>query len=404
MKKLIYTVILASAFLCGCSCGGDDEISKNNVNDSEAISMETSGVDMTTEGTSDLLNDATTGKNEQQTTDKNTEDDSSLNQGTSENRYTLDMWLTLASINGYTFGNCYENNNDIFSGCLLYKGSVVTGENDARSGPGGIGICDNGYYKILEIKEGKIAKVNYRPDGGKMISEVEQTEYAGGLAAVAEYSFDHPTTNGEFTKYWYVFFTKEDVADDLCYVLYLNEEYFSKEQALEILSTIHFRSNSPEIFNSFDLPLALPEGVDIDDETQSGYAVLSDGRGYPIIKKGYEPNTKYADALINDLWVSAGWCEEYCGEHLYNGDGTPSLSINHQTALNYVKIKSCYLCEVEFELYTNTDIIEYDIPEGERYSYYWCIIDMVDDTESNWIFLNKECFTKEEVIAVIEGL
>ena len=114
MKKLIYTVILASAFLRGCSCGGDDEISKNNVNDSEAISMETSGVDMTTEGTSDLLNDATTGKNEQQTKDKNTEDDSSLNQGTSENRYTLDMWLTLASINGYTFGNCYENNNDIY--------------------------------------------------------------------------------------------------------------------------------------------------------------------------------------------------------------------------------------------------------------------------------------------------
>ena len=62
----------------------------------------------------------------------------------------------------------------------------------------------------------------------------------GNLLTWEEYLLQHPEIKGDAAQsyYWYVFLEKED--SDIYYVLFLNQEYFTKDDAVRMAQSVRF--------------------------------------------------------------------------------------------------------------------------------------------------------------------
>lgn len=180
-------------------------------------------------------------------------------EGFLQKEYGLEQYLTVSLPDGYEFGS-YIADMGYFSGWLL-KGDAeepVHGEgtDPSRYASGGIGKVKNA-SEILQFKSGELTNASLLMNHSCIISETESVESCEVPAALAEYEFDlftppewieyqgkNPDVSEDesVSHYWYVFMGKED--SNTCYILFLNEQLFSKEDAIEMARSIHFAENA----------------------------------------------------------------------------------------------------------------------------------------------------------------
>ena len=121
--------------------------------------------------------------------------------------------------------------------------------------PGGIKFVEKQYFgSNLRFDHGKLKEVKVLQNHSDIISDFEFIEGCDMQAVLCEFCFDlftaaeveeymqeHGVTYEEFTwnsKYWYVFFAEED--SKYVYILFLNQEYFGKEDMIELARSMKF--------------------------------------------------------------------------------------------------------------------------------------------------------------------
>lgn len=176
-----------------------------------------------------------------------------------EKEYGPEEYFSVSFPDGFALGN-YQSDIASFSGWLL-RGNTeepVHGEAAVPGwyAPGGIGRVPNA-SEILQFDAGKLTGASLLMNHSNVISEAEPLDGCEVLAVLMEYEFDLFTAaewaeyleanpeadNTETTShYWYLFMGKED--SPVCYVLFLNEQLFSKEDAVQMARSIHFAENA----------------------------------------------------------------------------------------------------------------------------------------------------------------
>lgn len=126
----------------------------------------------------------------------------------------------------------------------------------AERGCGRTGQVPNA-SEILQFDAGKLTGASLLMNHGNVISEAEPLDGCEVLAVLMEYEFDlftaaewaeyleaNPEADDTETAshYWYVFMGKE--YSSVCYILFLNEKLFSKEDAVQMARSIHFTENA----------------------------------------------------------------------------------------------------------------------------------------------------------------
>ncbi|HJC23469.1 MAG TPA: hypothetical protein H9761_07180 [Candidatus Eisenbergiella merdavium] len=194
-----------------------------------------------------------------------------------ERDYDLERYLTLSlpdadgQADGYEFGS-YEATLPGFSGWLLEAAGETAEEPEGAAerrepahgegipeawyAPGGIGRGQNA-SKILHFEEGRLTDVSFRLNHAEMVSQPEELTGCEVPALLAEYEFDRFTAaqwqeyleenpdadEGEsVSRYYYVFLGRKD--SESWYVLFFNEELFSREDAVETARSIHFAGDA----------------------------------------------------------------------------------------------------------------------------------------------------------------
>jgi len=174
-----------------------------------------------------------------------------------ERRYDIGEYMTLELPEGVTLGNYQIYNNDIFSGCLMYGDypETVHGEwcPEAWYALGGVGIVESPYEPMLIFEDGRLSKVWWRMNHAEIESEGEYIEGCDMQAMLCEAIFDsftipeweeykekYPDALEEqcFSRYWYVFFGEPD--SEIVYTVYLNQENFTKEDAIALAKSVRF--------------------------------------------------------------------------------------------------------------------------------------------------------------------
>ncbi len=118
--------------------------------------------------------------------------------------------------------------------------------------PGGIGRGETA-SQILQFDNGTLTNVTLMMNHTGQYHESEILEGCEVQAVLVEYSFDlftasgweeymtqHPETEKDALNsyYWYVFMGKED--SEIFYVLFLNQEYFTKDDAIHMAQSVQF--------------------------------------------------------------------------------------------------------------------------------------------------------------------
>lgn len=143
--------------------------------------------------------------------------------------------------------------------------------------------------------------------------------------------------------------------------------------------------------------ITLPEGA----------ALMGDvfgGGDWIIRREGYVVTEEYPYKGRVEVATQAGWITLWEGE--YWGGETPGIPWNNCEYWNYTKLKQGYLCEAYFEVYDALDIYNQNIPDDKCTAECWVLV--FEDPKgmqetgihSNWIFLSKKCFTKEEALEI----
>ena len=168
--------------------------------------------------------------------------------------YSMEQYLTCDLPNDFTLG-AFENDSE-FDDWLLEGGTEepVRGEWAPETWycPGGIGRGGNA-SGILKFENGMLTEVSLMMNHAERLGEPEMLEGCEVQALLAEYAFDlftapeweeylsqHPETKDDAAQshYWYVFLGKED--SDIYYVLFLNQEYFTKDDAVRMAQSVRF--------------------------------------------------------------------------------------------------------------------------------------------------------------------
>ena len=142
--------------------------------------------------------------------------------------------------------------------------------------------------------------------------------------------------------------------------------------------------------------ITLPVNAHVGEKVSYEHAWKIDVEGYDPLE--YYPNVDNPSSK----WVSAGWVQEYGGQYLRNAYGNPYIPWNHSGFENHETIGNeyTYICEFEAENYIKD--VGYDVHNGM--SYFWCLIfidsSAPEGTDSDWVFLNKICFTKEDALEI----
>ena len=148
--------------------------------------------------------------------------------------------------------------------------------------------------------------------------------------------------------------------------------------------------------------ITLPANASVGEKIIGEHEWKIDVEGYDPLD--YYPYTDHPESLT----ISAGWVMEYEGQYMGNALGNPYIPWNHSEFKNHETIenKYTYICEYEAENYIGNVCIEHDVTVQDGMSYYWCLI-FIDPsapkgTTSDWVFLNKTCFTKEQALDIAE--
>lgn len=147
--------------------------------------------------------------------------------------------------------------------------------------------------------------------------------------------------------------------------------------------------------------ITLPEGATLMGD------VFEDG-DWVIRRDGYVVTEEYPYGGRAELWTQAGWVTLWEGE--YWGEGcAPFIPWNHYEMSNHEKIPQGFIGDAMFEVYGGTDVVNQNIPADKLTAECWVLV--FEDPKgmqemgihSNWVFLSKKCFTKEEALKIAES-
>lgn len=151
-----------------------------------------------------------------------------------------------------------------------------------------------------------------------------------------------------------------------------------------------------------EFSISLPEGARLGQKD-----AYPDWGVWRIDVDGYDGLQYYPYGKASDKHISAGWIETYRGDFFRNAEGGPYIPWNHTLFYNHESLGNeyVYICEVEFENYLGTECETYGVTYEDGLSYFWCLVfidpSASEDIPSDWIFLNQTCFTKEEVLEIV---
>ena len=131
---------------------------------------------------------------------------------------------------------------------------------------------------------------------------------------------------------------------------------------------------------------------------------------YPIVVEGTELMEKYPYAEGSRNLIAEGWIEQCIddSEYYYINDEYPHPRGNYKYFYNYELVNGGYICEAEIDVLNSIsgdEALEKLTAEQKKVKY-WCIIfekQFEDYKHSNWIYLNKDCFTKEEALEIADS-
>ena len=176
-----------------------------------------------------------------------------------EKEYDIELHAELDLPDSLKLGN-YQMDLVLGQGCL-FEGDyeeMPHGEGTPKDwyAPGGIEFIKREYFPgEIRFKDGKLEAVMVHMNHSGSSSEFEFLEECDMQAVLCEYSCDlftvaeseeymqtHGISEEEFqwnSRYWYVFFAEED--SEYVYTLMLNQEYFDKEDIVELARSVKFR-------------------------------------------------------------------------------------------------------------------------------------------------------------------
>ena len=176
-----------------------------------------------------------------------------------EKEYDVNLYVELDLPDNLRLGN-YHMDLTLGQGCL-FEGDyeeIPHGEGTPKDwyAPGGIEFIKREYFPgEIRFKDGKLEAVMVHMNHSGSSSEFEFLEECDMQAVLCEYSCDlftaaeseeymqaHGISEEEFqwnSRYWYVFFAEED--SEYVYTLMLNQEYFDKEDIVELARSVEFR-------------------------------------------------------------------------------------------------------------------------------------------------------------------
>lgn len=176
-------------------------------------------------------------------------------QGFLQRDYGMDQYLICDLPGDFTWG---EYREDIgFCGGWLLEGEAEEPPHDEWISEawyclGGIGRGETA-FQILQFDSGTLTNVALMMNHTGQYHESEILEGCEVQAVLVEYSFDlftasgwedylsqHPEAEKDvlFSHYWYVFMGKED--SDIFYVLFLNQEHFTKDDVIRMARSVQF--------------------------------------------------------------------------------------------------------------------------------------------------------------------
>ena len=176
-------------------------------------------------------------------------------QGFLQRDYGMEQYLDCDLQGGFTWG---EYRDDIgFCGGWMLEGEAEEPPHDewipeAWYYPGGIGRGENA-SQTLKFENGVLIDAALMMNHTEQIGENEILEGCEVQAILVEYSFDlftasswaeyllqNPETEEAALNsyFWYVFLGKED--SDIFYVLFLNQEHFTKDDAIRVAQSVQF--------------------------------------------------------------------------------------------------------------------------------------------------------------------
>ena len=173
-----------------------------------------------------------------------------------EKQYCMEQYMTLSIPENYHLGR-YEA-----SGFLADDWQIITDETetykeiphgDATPEPwyasGGIGIFN--HTELLHFENGNLTSFSYLGNHSWISSEPEPVNGCEVPSLLVEFSFDlftlpqwedYKLQYGETTSpqshFWYIFLAKEN--NPTAYVVFLNQTYFTKEDAIRLAQSIQF--------------------------------------------------------------------------------------------------------------------------------------------------------------------
>lgn len=173
-------------------------------------------------------------------------------------QYDIEEYMTLELPKGITLGNYQIENNNAFNGCLMYgeESKTMHGEwcPEAWYALGGVGVMDENIYEpMLTFENGRLSEVWWPMNHGGVVGDGEFLEGCDMQAILFEAEFDvftiseweeykekYPDAPEEWnwSKYWYVFFGEPD--SEKVYVVYLNQEHFTKEDMIALAKSVRF--------------------------------------------------------------------------------------------------------------------------------------------------------------------
>lgn len=171
-----------------------------------------------------------------------------------EKQYGMEQYMTFNLPEGFELGG-FQADMAGFSGSLLVGEYEESPHGDGTSkswyAPGGMAVFQREDYLIFE--NGELSDIIWMYNHSWMISEPEKLEECETQALLCEVAFDLFTAaeleeyweaNGEelsaeeaISKYWYVFMGNEGSENG--YAVFLNEKYFTKEDAITFARSIH---------------------------------------------------------------------------------------------------------------------------------------------------------------------
>ena len=168
--------------------------------------------------------------------------------------YGINQYLNCELPSDFTLG-VYGEDIGFFGGWLL-EGETEAPPHDewiaeAWYCPGGIGRGETA-SQILKFESGALTDAALMMNHTEQLGETEILEGCEVQAVLVEYAFDlftasgwedylsqHPGTEEILeSHYWYVFLGKED--SEIFYVLFLNQEYFTKDDAIRMAQSVQF--------------------------------------------------------------------------------------------------------------------------------------------------------------------